>query len=509
MPTVSNGAGSKEAPDSPLEGGSPRPQHTVRPRFESPGQDTAAPPLGGIRARPELDPVAQRRQRAAMSRLLFADITPQTVTGVMQQLEVGRLEKAADLWAKCLGDAFVRRADWTRRSSVANRPIGVEPSQACPKWKTATARDNADHAEMVVKSLQASGAMEQAILQQLCATVLGINILRTDWGTRDGWFLPEKFTPILARDIRLDLDWTPLVRDHVSQWHRVAAHAGRFWCHRPETTNGLLIDQGTFRGVAWLWLFKTAIMRWRMFAAERFGTPLVVGLIEQELQTAGTVDASTRTALEAALKKLTVDSVAVAPSGTRIDVIDPKGTGSADIYKQAIEDLNTEIQVLMLGMTTMFAPGSVGSYSAEEVRNGARLESTAQDSRLVLGSFMRDVVWWSLYYNGFDTDPSCLPEIKTILTSGEMDGPQTTAMQAIVTAAASGQIPRDAAEAILERAYALTPGEADSLLGSSGKGFVQAPPQPNVTERLTPGGGGAGGPFPPKSRGPLGGMPDL
>lgn len=481
-------------PDSPLWGGQPRTQVQPQSRFDSPGIDAPAPPLGGLKPRPELDPVIQRRQLFSLTRLPFVDTTPEEVQGVVRELEVGRLEKPADFWAKCKGDAYVARCHWTRCAAVANRPISVEPNPGAPKWKRVTAQENADFANMMLARLQASGAMEEAVLRQMSATIFGLAIERVDWHMADGWWLPEQFVPVLTRDIRLDLDWTPTVRDEIFRYHRVAEHPGKFWVFRPQTMNGILADQGVFRGVAWLSFFKSLLMRFRMFSAERFGTPLIIAYVEQLLDQAGKVNAATRTGILDYLKSMTVDSVAVVPNGSKIEVISPQGTGSAEIYDTAIKSINEEIQVLMLGMTTMFTPGANGSRSAEETRNGVRLESTAQDSRLVLGSFVSGPLAWAIAYNGLDPDPSCLPHMATVFAD------DTKPVDAVALSA------RVVKNNEYRKALGLPP-----IDGPWGEQFAQAAPQYGSapTTPDAPGGAPAGSPFKQPRSGPLGGMPDL
>lgn len=493
--------GQPSPPDSPLTGGQPRTQFVPKAAFPSPGQDTAPVGTAGPAPRPELDPVATRKALFSLNRYAFQDISPRTVTAIVKDLEIGRMTRPADLMARVMRETFCARSDWHRRQAVAGKPISVEPNPSAPKYKLAAAQANADYATMVVASLQSSGHLEEVLLQQLTANGLGLAIAETEWGMRSGWWMPVHFHPVLTREVWLDLDWTPTVWDRFFLRHRTAAHPGKFWVHRPQVTNGLLPDQGYFAGVVWLWLFKTMLWRFRMNAAERFGTPLIVAYIEQLLEQSQTVPPDVRDAVLEAIKGLTVDSVAVAPAGTKIEINDPKGTGSAEIYQGAMTALDTEIQVRILGMATKFTAGPNGNRSAEEVRDEGIDEGAAQDSRLVLGSFKRDVIAHGLAFNGLDPDPSCMPVLKTVFAKDELDGPQTTAMQGLVMSVAAGQLPRDAAAAIIMRAYAMTQDEADQILGSAGKGFIPTP-------ATTPGGGGAGGPFQPRS-GPLGGMPDL
>jgi phage gp29-like protein/GNAT superfamily N-acetyltransferase len=72
-----------------------------------------------------------------------------------------------------------------------------------------------------------------------------------------------------------------------------------------------------------------------------------------------------------------------------------------------------------------------------------------------------------------------------------MNGAQVKSMMDIVAAAAANEIPRDAAVAIIKRAFMLDQAAADEVLGSVGKGFV--PPTPDAQPGM-PGIPGAGAP---------------
>lgn len=71
------------------------------------------------------------------------------------------------------------------------------------------------------------------------------------------------------------------------------------------------------------------------------------------------------------------------------------------------------------------------------------------------------------------TPASAEPQAKA--ADSALNGAQVESMVSVVTAVAAGTLPRDAAKAIIQRAFLVGDAEAEAILGSAGKGFTVAP----------------------------------
>ena len=83
-----------------------------------------------------------------------------------------------------------------------------------------------------------------------------------------------------------------------------------------------------------------------------------------------------------------------------------------------------------------------------------------------------------------DEEPDALPDAGDVApaTGAEtvadtaLNGAQVASLVEIVRAVAAGQVPRDAAQAIIAQAFRVTAAQADAMLGEAGRGFVPTAP---------------------------------
>lgn len=73
-----------------------------------------------------------------------------------------------------------------------------------------------------------------------------------------------------------------------------------------------------------------------------------------------------------------------------------------------------------------------------------------------------------------EPQPIDAPEAPAAVADTALNGAQVESMVAVVSAVASGTLPRDSAKAILMRAFTLDDARADAILGAAGRGFVPA-----------------------------------
>lgn len=363
--------------------------------------------------RPEDDRVWTLRQVMALVRLVSGELTAQYVASVQKEIEKGWLTRWADLCSRMGRDPVVRRAFDMRRSAVASRAVEVEVRKGAAGSEQLSGRAM-EYARVVADRVQ---DLELVAMRALDAIGTGIAIHEIMWERSAGTWWPARFVPVLTREVRLDGDWTPLVRDAQYVFHRTADHPGKFWVHQPHTQAGTFADQGVFTAAVWPWLFKVFATKFWMISSERYGSPFAIGKI-------GAVDPATgvsktseeaKAALLEDMKRLAVDSVGVFNSGADIDIKPPAAQASGALFGDLVDHFNQEITLAILGSPDLLRAGQVGAYAAVKVRDGLRLETTHSDASLLWSSFSRDVLTWGLRYNGLGAAP--VPRLKTVFAA--------------------------------------------------------------------------------------------
>lgn len=365
---------------------------------------------------PETDRVWSLRNIYATTRLIFGELTPGLIVSIKHEIERGRLTRMADLHSRMLTtDAVVNVAYRIRRGAVAGRPVRVKPAKLDPRrdaGRQGLAEAAANLADLIV---QRTEDLELTAMKQLGAIGDGIAVAETVWKRERGTWMPTH-VPVQTREVWLDFDWTPMVRDPGYQFHRCADHPGKFWTHEPSVQPGPFGDQMGFAAAIWPWIFKVFAIKFWMGASERYGSPLAIGKILPGAQVGTDTQGaeSMKQALLTDLKQLMSDSVAVTSGGTDIDIKPAAAASSSALFKELIDWLDKQIMLAILGSPDLLMPGPNGSRAATQTRDGLRLETSASDARFLWSSYRRDVIAWALKYNGLGDAP--LPIIETIFS---------------------------------------------------------------------------------------------
>ena len=345
--------------------------------------------------------VLSRRALRQVVRTSFGGAKPEQIAGILRELDRGQLRRWSDLCAAMLADPVVRRGYLARRSAVTSRPVAVSvPAQVAPGLESA-AKEAVDYAQRVLDRVP---DMEAVMMRQLDAVGVGVAAHQVTW-TRDGGQWWPEFEPVLTRDCYWHDSWSLAARDATGREVVFDQHPGRFWVTVPATQPGLPQDQGDFRAVVWFWLFKTMGVRFWLIASERYGTPLMLARV------AATATAETRDEVLDDLARLSASSYGVIGGDAAIEVHDPKGVASADMWQRQVESLDRSILLALAGSPDLFMASPNGSRASTESRASIALETSRSDARVLWGSFIRDVIAHGLRFNGLEGAP--LPVIET------------------------------------------------------------------------------------------------
>jgi phage gp29-like protein len=249
---------------------------------------------------------------------------------------------------------------------------------------------------------------------------------------------------------------------------------------------------GLVRQLALPWLMRQWAYRdWARYS-EVHGMPIRVGVVPPE------ADPKEKDEFIRALDNLGNEAtvkVAQGIEGQKFDLklLEAVANGHEG-FQRLIEKTEESISISILGqnMTTSIKGG--GSYAAAEVHERVGAGRTRADDRTLGHALYQQALRpWALY--NFD-DESAAPRPHWIAEEADasvdpttaLNGAQVTALLAILTAVATGQLPRDSGVAAIEASFPLTAAQAEQVMGSVGKGFAPtapaAPPAP-VREEVT------------------------
>lgn len=435
---------------------------------------------------PERDRVWTLRNIYAVVRLIFGDVLPEYIGAVNKELERGRLTRYADLCSRANKDAVIREAYSIRRGAVAGRPFNVEPGKG-PADRERLAEAAADHQRELLDRIT---NLEEVVMTGLDGVGIGVHVHELMWEREDArwWPQPDR---VLTREVWLDGDWTPMVRDANYVFHRVEDHEGKFLVHAPQTQPGTFADQGCFQAVIWSWFYKVWSVKFWMIASERYGSPLVVGEVGTPAGAPpNQASEPARLALAADLAKLTTDSYAVTSGGSKITVYPAQGASSSALFRELCEYHDRQSLLAILGSPDLLLPAANGSRAATVARDGIRLEKTATDAKLWWASFTRDVTRHSLRYNFLGDAP--LPTTTTVI---DRDVQPITPLAVQAKAVTVDEVRKSLG---LDE-WGDERGQAIAALPEQASGFGPSPSDGGAPPAGTP----------PSGKPGLGGMPDL
>ena len=330
-------------------------------------------------------------------------ITPDRMSTALAQLDIGRYEWFADAAANLSTDPVLSRAYYIRRAAVAGRPFTVNiPDNIDPKYK-----DQAEQlCELIKQWLHSMDSVESFLMRVLDGIGMGISAHELVWSLKDDNWLPTPW-PIMTRELKYNRDWQVEARNASYEWINTTEFPGGYLIHNVATENFRPIDSGCFRSALWLVIFKKAAIQYWMSCSERFGSPLALAHM------APGTDRNQRDQALQDLLDMTNDMVGVVTGASTVEIMDSSAGASSTIYQDLINKLDEQIFLAMGVSPDLLLAGPNGSRAAAEVRDSLRLESTAQDAKLMWSAITRDVCSWIRHYNGFDANIP-LPIIESV-----------------------------------------------------------------------------------------------
>jgi phage gp29-like protein len=348
-----------------------------------------------------------------------AGLTPEKLTGVLQQAEFGDpfqyLELAEEMEEKDLHYLAVLN---TRKQAVAQLELVIRAASS--------AAADVRLAEMATEYLL-KGALNlrPALYDMLDAIGKGFSATEIMWEMSGSSWYPAQ---LLWRDPRWFLfDWVSgrelLVRTLQEENQSVAiereagyAHldarllplgrrrAGdessigrqpltaplapfKFIVHYAQAKSGLPIRGGIARAAAWAYLFKNYILKDWVTYAEVFGQPLRLGKYG-----AGATEAD-KSALLQAVANIGTDAAAIIPDSMLIEFNQARQSGSTELYERFCDFLDRQVSKAVLGQTlTTELPRGGGSRAAAQVHQAVRRDILGADALRLEATLTRDLI---------------------------------------------------------------------------------------------------------------------
>lgn len=285
-----------------------------------------------------------------------------------------------------------------RKRQVARLPVTVD----------AASSDPLDQAEAeLVRRVVESAPFRLAKIDMLDAIGKGFSAVEMIWDTSATVWAPTRF---LWRDPRFFV-FDPADLETIRL--RATGEPQRLkdfgWIiHRAKAKSGLSIRAGLARQVAPLFLFQSFNNKdWAIFA-EAFGMPYRLGKYG-----AGASE-SDKAALMRALVSMGVDGAGIVPSGSEIDLLEPRGVaGSTDLYERRAEYINRQVSKIVLGQTGTTEALAGGGYALGKVHDDVRGDIRDADAEQLAATVSDQLVPPLVQFNFPDRErPRGLPVVR-------------------------------------------------------------------------------------------------
>jgi phage gp29-like protein len=195
-----------------------------------------------------------------------------------------------------------------------------------------------------------------------------------DYKWRDQRFFV--FDKLSLSEMRLATDQNP--------WEGEELPAFKFIQHMPRTKVGIPLRTGLARPAAWAYLIQAfALKDWAAFS-EIYGIPFRIGRYGPNAS-----DADKRSLLRA-VKSISNDGAAIAPTGMEIEFHKVEGQHGASVFGDLIKYVDDNVSKLVLGQTMTSDNGS--SLAQAKVHNDVRLDILRADCRQLAQTINRDLI---------------------------------------------------------------------------------------------------------------------
>lgn len=475
-----------------------------------------------------------RDQRASQAAL--AQLTPGSLGAILRETELGIIIRWADLCDRMVAvDAHVRANMEGRIAAVSASRWIVEKGETGDAARDAHA---ADCAQFVERALRSCHDFEQCVHDLLDGIGKGAAVSEIGWAVDGDTIVPAHLWWIHLRRFRWSRYWDLRLVDDGDMLHAqgIPLEPQKFIVHSPRPTAGYPTMTGVLRSVVWPYLFKRWAQQFWVAGAERFAWPLIWAKVPRDAGDA------IRQKAQDGIDTLSADHAAVVEDPVAFQLLESNmkdgGTWkgltdmtNAEISKgcRGITDATEPGKVGAYGAVEARIGVSVDPRISLDERGIAT--TIRRDLITPLVEFNRHrwggivpaipTVRWMISSKAveipshfaraartnevrasinlpplsgpegealYNPDENSAPATSA-LPSGEpsgapkaqeaaLNGAQVQSLMQIVTAVATGQIPRETGISLITSAFPIDAQKADEIMGSVGRGFVPATAPP-------------------------------
>ncbi len=494
---------------------------------DTPRIGRSGPPAGLVMPLPRIS-------RALLTRPAL-DADTRKVVSIFDRADRGQTCDLADLVEDCrLLDSRLDAVARKRVLAVVGRPLLVKPA---PGWETD--REAKAHAEEAQRLVERSPGFKAGLAHLAHATLDMPRVCEMEFTvTREGRYMPvlhRRHPNRFAYDADVCLGWLSGPGIY-SSLHPLSDYPDRFVTHAPSGgRSSYPWRQGAMLARLVPSIAKRAGVRWYLQYLERYGTPLTVAELPQNEGGDEGSDTSLIAKAKQLIRDLQTDFAGVLSGGIKLTAVPGSGSAQTSSHQAFVDMMNTEDAIAILGqnLTTEVTGGSFAAaeahrfvaddilvadlielsetltqqvleplarynwpggppleieivatraqvFTAEDVRDGI---CTPDERRATLGHIAQPDGRGSQYALpstqvadavGADAPVLDVGAAETVQDTA-LNGAQVASMQAIVAAAAAGEIPISAAKVMIGQAF---PSIAQADIAAMFADVVAAPPGP-------------------------------
>lgn len=262
--------------------------------------------------------------------------------------ETGFMASNLEFFEKLVSkDTHIHGAVWSIINSVTSRKWEIIPSK-----KSKKANKIADFVETTINNLPDF----TEVLENLSYSIVtGVTFQEIIYDNVNGNLIPVDIVYRKPHYFKFDYNGN-LYYEYASE--KVALPKEKFLIHAYKGNATKRYGESIIgERIFWMYYFKRMIWRFRLRFLERFGNPLVVHKFQTEEE---------RIKMNEALKYMASKGAIQVPEGSEILLSEAMGD-TAD-FRHAIDDLNKEIEISIVGQTSTMMRENGGSYASDYIR---------------------------------------------------------------------------------------------------------------------------------------------
>ena len=319
------------------------------------------------------------------------------------------------------------RADAHVGSQILSRKAGIKSML----WEIDRGKAKSRRAKFIDDVFNGNGIFEGIKMSQLINDILdaplyGYKFLEIIWEQRGEYIIPARIVGKPSDWFVFDDQNRPLLRT-LSQLNGEPLPERKFLLVQHEADYENPYGFPLLSSCFWPVVFKRGGLKFWAVFTEKYGMPWTIGKYAK-----GTSQEEID-ALADVLEDMIQDAVAVIPDDGRVDVIQPSGTASADIYEKLCRYCDGEVSKALLGQTLTTEVGASGSYAAGKVHADTKSDIIMADRELVEETINQLIRWIDevnigggsdhpriVFYQEEDVDQDLATRDKTLADTGQV-----------------------------------------------------------------------------------------